>query len=402
MNFKSLISKIIPLSISSVIYLDEANQKIRFYYKDKDNLGKYIYAEESFCHNLFEKDFITSFANIVRIHFDKKSFGRTAIILPDSWFFTDTIKLPLIQRKAMKASLRFAFNTIYKNFKELRYMSYSLHKDKKNVVYAIVGAKKVVFERIFASLTQAGVDIAGITYATHAIVDKAISLNSKIKSGSSIVVDVKENCTTFGLVVNGKNISYFNLPFGYACFSDSVMYREESYYDHSSSELLVLNAKEKAKNKKLTTYDAEQEVTEDVSVEDVEKTVIVSDDEIGVDQTIAFGNKKIKLKKLPQYMLRHMPDTSEGFIYENFRPIVKWALELARGNQDLFVNGVPKNVFINLPNKFNCVFDKIKEEGGSKINFIPVSTAESDSEQKANLAIYGGLLMGKHSRYNVF
>ncbi len=419
---KISVSKLFAGAISSVVYFDDVDKSIYLYYKENDGKGNFVCVAEPFNHNPSENGFFTALSNVVKIHFNKKAFGKTALVLPDYLFFTDTIKLPLIQKKAVNSSLSVAFNNIYSNSKDLKYLAYPLFKDKKNIIYNVVGIQKQILEAAFSALSSIGVDVWGVTFASNSAVDKALHFNSKLKNSGALLIDVKSKFTRFSLVVDGRAISFFSLPFGYSAFSESEVIREACLFDHSSAELLVLNSKEKAKNKKLTTYDSTPDM---LGVENFLKSVVgdVSDnqdesstpsetpnaiadefDESDEESVVVTENSRGRhnkvLKKLPKYLIRPTPETKEGFIYENFRPIVKWALEIIQGNQEVFANGLPKNVLVNIPAQFNSVFDFIKAEGESEVTFLPL--ADTEHKDTSNLELFGGLLIGKRNKHNVF
>ena len=56
-------------------------------------------------------------------------------------------------------------------------------------------------------------------------------------------------------IVKGKVCGCYPLPFGYSMLYKSRLAAEDLLFDHSSGELLVLNAKERAKSHALTTVD---------------------------------------------------------------------------------------------------------------------------------------------------
>ncbi len=430
---KNIFSTIVPVSITSVIFIDDVNKTVNLYYKENDGKGKHVCVIEPLSYAITDDNFTNALSNVLKIHFTKKAFGKTALILSDSLFFTDTIKLPVIQKKAMSASLGFAFNTIYPNYKELKYISYPLFKDKKKVIYNIVGIRKEILEKVTSTLNSVGVDVASITFASNSSVDRAISFNPKIKNADCILVDVKEFYTRFSLVVDGKAVAFYTLPFGYSRLSDKEVYREESFFDHSSTELLVINANEKAKNKKLTTYDSssdalgmenffkniigDEEQTEKVFVNNSESIKNEGDDSeeassseiidvIEDEETVAVPSQgKVNsktFKRLPKYMVRPEPETAEGVLYENFRPIIKWALELIKSNQEIFVTGTPKTVFVNIPAKFYSVFTFVAKEDDAKVSFVPLTPPDEESEEETMLELYGGLYVAKRNKFNLF
>ncbi len=425
-NAKNSISKVLPLNISSVISIDNVTNTVSLYYKENDGKGKYVRVVESFNHSFTEENFSSSLSSLLKIHFNKKAFGKTAIILPDNLFFTDTIKLPVINKKAMNSSLGFAFNTLYTNYKELKYLTYPLYKDKKNAIYNVVGIRKEILDKVTSAISSVGIDVAGITFASNSSVDRAISFNPKMRNADCVLLDVKESFTRISLVVDGKAVAYYQLPFGYSYFSNKEIYREELLFDHSASELLVLNAKEKAKNKKLTTYDSTEDAlamekflksvtteeergeisdeNEDLTEEksDIDSEATMDEETVTVENSLRGKAATKLLKKLPKYMIRPTPESEEGFIYENFRHVEKWVLEVIRNSQDIFVTGLPKTIYVNMPDEFSSIFETIKKEDEGNVAFVNLNVSETEKEQKQALELYGGLYITKLNKFNVF
>ncbi len=410
-------SRLVPITISSVIYIDDLTKTVSIYYREEEGKGEPVIVTESFRHNLTDETFASALSRRVKLHFEKKAFGKTILVLPDKYFFTDTIKLPVIQKKAMSSSLGFAFNTVYSNYNELKYLSYPLFRDKKNAIYNVIGIRRELLDRAISALVSIGLDVAGVTFASNASICMASTFNAKIRTADCVLVDVKERATRLTLVVDGKAASYYNLPFGYSRFSSKDVYREDTLFDHAATELLVLNANEKAKHKKLTTY-ATDEVMEDfiqsASVEGGDENLseenangdsyLAGEVEEPIEEMVApqvVGGKAPK--RLPKYMLRPTPETEEGILYENFRHLVKWAMEVAKSNNEIFVTGAPKTVYVNMPEKYNSVFETIKtEEYEEGVAFLPLTTSEEENAQKTKLELYGGLNVIKRGRVNVF
>ncbi len=410
-------SKLVPITVSSVIYIDDLTKTVSIYYREEEGKGEPVIVTESFRHNLTDETFASALSRRIKLHFEKKAFGKTILVLPDRYFFTDTIKLPVIQKKAMTSSLGFAFNTVYDNYKDLKYLSYPLYKDKKNAVYNVVGIRRELLERAISALTSIGVDVAGVTFSSNASICMASTFNAKIKTADCILADVKERATRLTLVVDGKAVAYYNLPFGQTRLSSKDVYREDSLFDHSATELLVLNANEKAKKKKLTTY-ATDEVMEDFiqNASGEEGDENLSEESANGDNYLAGEVKEPAEetvvnqavtgkapKRLPKYMLRPTPETEEGILYENFRHLVKWAMEVAKNNNEIFVTGAPKTVYVNMPEKYNSVFETIKtEEFEEGVAFVPLTASEEENSQKTKLELYGGLNVIKRGKFNVF
>ena len=356
------------------------NSAVRFYIPDKSKKDFSVQVETFKVHN-FDDEFFETLQNVIKIHFIKKG-AKAVLVLPDALFFTDTLKLPLVNKRVMNESIALAFNSLYKNYNDLKYNSFPVYRDKKNVVYSVVGIRKDILNKFISSASLAGVNVVGVTSATSAMTNGAMMLNSKVKNDDCAVVDVKESCSNLALVAKGKTVGYFTIPFGYETFLSDRIVREEEVLDHSSARLLVINAQELAKRKRLTTA---------MKVEDETDT-----------EDIADAKSAKKLRNLPKYLLRDMPDEENKVIYENFRPIVKWTLEVIRESfrADGFID--IENVYFNLPSKFSFLPELANEEGGSKVKFLPLANATDKENIITNLELYGATAIGKYNRQNNF
>ena len=328
-------------TMSSVIAIDGDTSTIHFFASNKEAKGTYSHNTVMYNAPIFSDEFFDTLKSSIKVYREKCTGNSlsTALILPDSVFFTDVIKIPTIQRRAISASLDYATNTIYKNSKDLRFNTYLLSQNKINSSFGLVGVKKSLLNKIISTVESEGVSIAQTTFASASMLKGALALNQKLKNSYCILVDVKDKVTRFAYSVSGKAVGYYSLPFGYSSFSETSINSEPALFDHLAADLLVLNAKEKAKKKRLTTLDevetddGDEEIVVDNQNEDFqdedgvtenEEEVVVSDNST---QKVGALYKRVN-RKLPKFMQRPEPQSKEQFVYENFRPILKYALEI--------------------------------------------------------------------------
>lgn len=387
--------------LSSVISIDGDFETIHFFSADEGAKNQFNHQVEVYKTKAFEGDFYEILQRLVKIHKEKTSGNnRVALVLPDNLFFTDTIKVPVVQKKALKSSLGVAVEAIYKNANELKYKTFLLSQNKQVATFGVMGARKVILNKTVSAIEAEGFSVAEKTFSASAMVRGAVALNPKIKSATYLLVDVKEKTTHIAMVISGKTVGFFTLPFGFSSFKDSVVNSETTLFDHLAADLLVLNAKEKAKKKNLTVVDQNDEDDE------LDEELSEGDEDSGDTNDSAEDRKMGALfkrvnRKLPKFMIRPTPETEQGFIYENFRPIVKWSLEILRNNFDITASAEPKNVFVNMPSEYSFVFDKLKEEEAENgIAFAPLFTGEVNPQISANLELYGGLYLKKFNKTN--
>lgn len=112
-----------------------------------------------------------------------------------------------------------------------------------------------------------------------------------------------------------------------------------------------------------------------------------------------------KIKRLPQYMQREVPETQEGMAVENFRLFTKWALLLRQYNQQSPYIPEPEFIIVNLPKQFRFVIDKTNELEGKEMGIELIALGGLDSENTAvqnNLDLYGALFMNQYNKSNNF
>ena len=110
-------------------------------------------------------------------------------------------------------------------------------------------------------------------------------------------------------------------------------------------------------------------------------------------------------RKLPKFMLRDFPETEDGYIYENFRVFIKWALTLLQRNKEITAQGKPEFVLVNIPERFEDVFEKTKEEflGKGGIEFLDFQPKiEKNPLITDHLELFGSVSLSRNNSVNVF
>ena len=400
--------------IDCCISINADFKSITYYMIDDKNKQKVYIEKETYKSKAFEPEFYEMLKNSVALRFKKAGcYGRVSIILPDTLFLTDNIKIPVIQKKAMMNSLSLAIDALYKNSCDIKFSTSLLTRDKKTATYGIVGVRKEIIAKITDAVESGGATVGGITFGANSCVNGAIALNSKLKTASFVLVDLRKEYTTFSFVARGNTIGYYSLPFGYSTIKDSVVRDEITLFDHTAGDLLVLNAQEKAKRKNLTSL-GEDEVLEEEEIVQENLSQKVDDDEydddydyddfVEDDDDVKVGALYKRLnRKLPKFMARPIPETPQDFEYENFRVFVKWTLELIKNNSENFASNNLGMVLVNLPERFNHVLERVNsEQDENKIVFQPLVVSKQNETFKKHLKLYGGFFIKKYNKNNIF
>lgn len=406
---------------STTIAIDTERSAIHFYSmigNDKSTIAHHI---KSYAGGQLDEHFFDRFKEAVKEFAQdtpSETVRKVTVILPDNAVLTDTVRIPTMKGLGQtKKTLDITLGGLYRNYNDLRVVSHVAEQNKQYSTYAIAAVQKNIVSSIFAACSENKLLVDTLTYASSASVGGAVLLNPKLKNASYLFLDIKDVYSRFVFVVNGKTVGYYTLPFGLEFLRKSKVTQEDMLFDHSYAELTVLNAKERAKSKKLTVMalgeefadaivDSEDEIeelsedteiteevitdgeAEETETEDVE-TEIVEAVRPQLNQKI-FTRKSPR--KLPKFMLREIPETQEGIAYENFRVFVKWALTLIHGNERLVELGKPEFVCVNLPQDLVSVLDTANEEAEeSGITFTRLPSEGEEAEVLSNLELYGGL-----------
>lgn len=375
----------------AVIAIDQLAENIQFCAMNQDQSALQL-ATANYRPRTFDQDFYDRLSRSVRGQLEKNpgmDLSKASLILPDHLFLLDMVSIPVIHKKAMQHSLSLAIETIYKNADELSLMTYSVQQTKQTATFGLAGARRELLEKTRQVFADNGINITGVTYASSAMTNGAFVLNPKLRNETFLLMDVKENYARFAFVVRGVTMGYYDLPFGHDMLYKSRMASEDMLFDHRAGELLVLNAKERARAKQLT-----MEGTFGVGTEEEDAPTY---------ETAADGTVRRSARKLPKFMQRPTPQSRNEFVYENFRIFVKWALDLINNNQSIVSLSKLEKVVVNMPAEYNFLFDMVnddKEEHG--VTFVPMMAEGDTSPFAENLELYGGFFLGQYNAANTF
>lgn len=377
----------------SVISLDPLTRSILFCSSDESNSDLAINLA-NYKDRAFDQEFLDRLGKTVKAQLEKiekADFSRSSLILPDRLFLLDLVSIPVIHKKAMQHSLSLAIESIYDNASDLNLMTYCVAQTKQTATYGIVGVQRELLENVKKTLSENGVTVTGVTYATNSMINGAMALNAKLRNETYLFLDIKAEYSRFAFVVRGCTMGTYDIPFGYSMIYRSRLAAEDMLFDHHAGELLVLNSKERARAKQLTM---EGEVSpETAENEDGSSTYEVSSD----------GTLNKNGRRLPKFMQRQTPKTKEEFMYDNFRIFIKWALDLITNNREIVSLGKLETIYINMPDEYRFLLDIVnKKHEGRGFNFVAFMPEGEDSVLYDNLELYGGFFLGKYNEANTF
>lgn len=394
-------------ALSAVISVNTDNQTISFYADAGGSSRQHLAA--NYNSQPFDDTFFQKLDKILQGYRQKNpavSLAKVSLILPDHVFFTDTVNVPALGKKAIENSLNLAIGAIYKNRNDLKLHTYPMTQNKQIATFGLVGARKDLLSRLTSVCETNHVGIQNITFAANAMVNGAFALNPKLKNGTFLLLDIKETTARLAFVNKGRTVGSYSLPFGYSMLYKTRLAAEDLLFDHTSGELLVLNAKEKAKAKQLTVTGEEVLVDEDAEdLLNVPQANTEAEDSDLFDSETYIDGKRAG-RKLPKFMLRDTPTDRDGFVFENFRIFMKWTLDLIATNSDITSQGAIDTVYVNLPRSFNSLYDMVNAEADeNKVKFAPLLTGASFDNSSAyarDLELFGGFYVRQFNKINNF
>lgn len=385
-------------TLSFTIFVNNDNNRIYFYQSDGDSNGSFTAAP--YHATAMDDGFFDELSQILRLYKQKhtaKSLPDVSLLLPDDFFLTDMITIPNMGKKAVNNSLNLVIGTVYQNKSDLTYNTFLLSQNKQTAQYGLVGIRTALLERFEAVFDDAGYRLENVTFVSNAMADGAMALNPKLRGETCLLLDMKDTSAHFAFLNKGRTLGSYRLPFGRTVLHPSQLAAEDLLFDHSSAELLVLNAKQKAKAKQHTMMG-------DLDLAD-------SDDEtpyLTNELTDAFDGEPEEEdepmvtrggRKLPKFMLRETPTDQKGFIYENFRIFMKWTLDLIASNPKITALGEIETVYVNMPQEYHFLFDMVNEE--EEENGVIFAPMFSGAAPKV-LELLGGCYVKQYNKLNNF
>jgi len=324
--------------------------------------------------------------------------GAVDIVIPDDFIITDSINIPIAKKKAMENAFSVAVDNLYKSADKMKANSFPLSQNKQNGTFALVGIRSEYINKLLSATSMAQMNVGNITYSANAVVNAGLHYNSKLRSASFVLLDIHEDDACVIFVTKGRTRGFYPLPFGYSCLKRHRIVPEDKLFDHSAGELLVLNAKEKARHKQLTMAEA-SESQEQVLVTDVDP---VTGEEVSYYAPVEIEVTGKKGRKLPKFMQRPTPDSEEGYVYENFRYFLKWCIILLRNNPEVTHHGAIEAVYVNMPKQFDFLYERVNSHTDSHgLEFFPL-LPQDVSEDGLELKIHGALLSETYNKVNNF
>lgn len=406
--------------ITTIIYANLLDACIEFYTLASKVKGSVAYESvpiksKDFCDDFFA-EFRTAVAKYGEKHPDLQS-GQTRLVVPDNIVAQDTISVPTVKKALtgnalMENLLKVKTESLYKNHNELKINTFVASHNRQLTQFALSVMRKDWHNALTSACNDGKMPLKSITTASAAAISAVSGLRPKYKNANYLLLDIKESYARYVFGVKERAAGSFVVPFGYKSLSSTRMPQEDMLFNHSLGEIVVLNAKEKAKQKALTMMGADLSLVAENAEENGQNP---DGDEFGTEPLATANaaaqtqNQKFFVKKtarkLPKFMQRETPDTADGYVYENFRIFIKWALTLIQRNREILQQGKPEFVLVNVPEKYESVFENAKKEslGTTSIEFVDFQAkTEKNPLITDHLELFGCAALTRNNTVNVF
>ncbi len=338
------------------------------------------------------------------------------VVLPDEAVGFNTFNLPNLP----KAKLEQAFETELENqfeidLKNKKINKFSVSHDKEYTVVGAVYFDKQMINNIYKMLSSQKLFPRQTTYKANAVLNGVLANTPRVRNKSFIFADIHENYTEIVVSSKGKTMGFATIPHGTLLLKDDVVADEYMSTDHEVADIAVINAREIAKARALTTAEeeTEEDFDEEINVEGSDETVeeggaAESENAETTEETTVVKTPKVKVykkmpKRYPKFMLRETPETAEGILFENFRIIAKWLLLYARQAELTEYISNPEFILVNMPENLRFLLDEMNAEQGDGIKFKPFTSADKlSSQQKENLEFVGCLYAKQFNKNHNF
>ncbi len=408
----------------TTIAIDTSHSTIHYFSMLGTDQSSIVHNVKSYSGFAFDEAFFTRFKEAVGefvAETPSESVRRISLVLPDNAVAVDTVNVPTMRSKiATKNALDLALGEIYRNRSDLKISYHQAAQNRQYTTFNTSAIQKKILTGIYSVCSENKMLVDTTTFASSSTVGAISSLNPKMKNATYLFLDIKDTYSRFVFVVSGRVVGFYPLPFGLEFLEGQRYIQEDMLFDHTMAELTVLNAREKAKAKKLTVLAEQPEATKEGEAQQTEapaeqtesaETDIQDDSDFieepeqepveGMAEPISMNvgtriiTPKLMPKKtprrLPKFMQRPVPETAEEIINENFRVFVKWALSLLISNEKLVGLGMPDFICVNIPEHLSFALDfanEQREENGLEFRRFTANHASGDI--LANLELYGG------------
>ncbi len=310
-------------------------------------------------------------------------------VLNHSMYSVDFVTLPSVKRSQQADLFRTELKNSYHNFDELEFLKTEIHTGKNTVTYCVHAVQRRLLSELKAEFGKLNINIVRFLPYGTAIVCGAALENAAVRKQPCLVLDIGAGASYIAAYGKETLLGGLEIPFGIEALSDNRVVSERALCRADAAQLLVINARERAKSTKLTMAINIEEEGIDDDVEDDELTPEEvaqlskqpplpkmtaegsveagadfyndeDDDEDGPTKTVSVKTySRSAVRVLPKFMRRPTPEGEENFVIENFRLFEKRVLLTLRQMRGTEFFPETQTVFIRLPKGYEFVTEAL-------------------------------------------
>ena len=311
-------------------------------------------------------------------------------ILPHCLYGVDYISLPAIKKSRLEESFKTELRSMYKNYDELIFRSADIYTGRASVTSRVVFTRRELLDAIRACFAKVNLQVTRFVPYGVSVLEGAAKLNSAVRKTPCLVLDIGDKYSYIAAFGKDTLLGGAEIPFGAEALSDTRVMSERVLYQHDSAELLVINARERAKSTKLTmAINLEEEKIDDSILSDEdevapnpelpdlthageEQTATDADEFDDDDETPEQAPlptvktlRKSAVRQLPKFMRREEPTTKEGYLLENFRLFERRVLLTARDMALSEYFPRIEAIYLSLPEQFAFIADEMNQSNSA-------------------------------------
>lgn len=407
--------------VKVVVGFDIYHKTVRIWRTKKLNFSDSELQEFPFREEFLSEGFFAELQEILKLYAAGLSSEKQVychLVVPDCMTTMDAVTIPQMGAKKREVALEGVLNNLLADIKQYELKRYLYSTKSKIFVYTYAFVAQKGFSELNKALGENKLSAKFTTFESCSRLNGVLHLRPAFKKKDFLFMDIQEDSTDVIVCLRGRVFAFTRLQLGRKHLSRTEMLQENMLYNHDVANLAILNAQEKAKSKKLTVSEKGSEesleaVADDViqqlqqgvnlnaeeiskeekkeeqarglefavkslaepAAEDEEEEVEEESESEEEETEEAHGPrqkvfKRMTPKRLPKFMLRPEPTDEQGYVYENFRMFIKWAILYQKWLKDSEYVEALDCCLVNLPKEYEFLMDRANNgEDKSEISF---------------------------------
>lgn len=372
---------------------------------------------------------------------------NVCVVLPDETVGFETFRIPNMQRVRMQQAFETELQNLYGDrLKTQKVNRFVLAKSKQYTVYGVYYFDKHITSELYRVLAECRLTPRVATYEGNALLNFVYESSFRLRGKSFLFADVREDCTVISVSSKGRTLGVAKIPHGLSLLNPAQLESEYMRVNHDAGEIAVINAREIARARSLTLSEADSEaasaeerqayapsqgspdepsaLSENAAQTDAEterwnasaaeeaprENSVSSEREEETEEeqrSVQLRPGKVfhkTPKRYPKFMTREMPETEEGFLFENFRILAKWLLLYGQQAVRSDYIASPEYILVHLPERYRFLLDKMNEEADeNSLKFRAFTVADRLSDKFQNyLDLIGGKFAKQFNKHSNF